>query len=110
MFIHRIRCSFCIAALSAISACGGSSDAGTPADMQAMPVAAAQNAPRADCEAEGCNRPRIIDGLAEQFRADALAREALAAQATTSTAVVAEGIASPAAGALPAPDQAPPAH
>ncbi|MET0858812.1 MAG: hypothetical protein ABWY27_18850, partial [Telluria sp.] len=29
-------------------------------------------APVADCEAEGCNQPRIVDGLAEQYRFGAI--------------------------------------
>ena len=29
-------------------------------------------APVADCEAEGCNQPRIVDGLAEQYRFSAV--------------------------------------
>jgi hypothetical protein len=80
MNLFDIRSTFAIAALALLTACGGSSPetADTPAAPAALTVNA--NAPVADCEAEGCNRPRIIDGLAEQYRIDAAAQQARAAE------------------------------
>ena len=62
---------FAVAALALLTACGGSV---APDDGHVTNAALMEqgNAPVADCEAEGCNRPRIIDGLAEQFRAGAI--------------------------------------
>lgn len=65
-----------IALLSLLSACGGSAGGDpevAPASSAALEVHGP--APLADCEAEGCNRPRVIDGLAEQYRASAQAAE-----------------------------------
>jgi hypothetical protein len=66
-----------IAAMALLSACGG--DVNYPPYDSATRTAALMvqgAAPVADCEAEGCNRPRIIDGLAEQYRNDAIVRAA----------------------------------
>jgi hypothetical protein len=64
------------AAMALLSACGGSDlpDRGNATSTAAVMVNAP--APVADCEAEGCNRPRIVDGLAEQYRSAALAQPA----------------------------------
>lgn len=66
---------FAAAALALLTACGGSVP---PDDGHATSAAlmVQVNAPVADCEAEGCNRPRIIDGLAEQYRAATIAQQA----------------------------------
>jgi hypothetical protein len=75
-----IRFMFATATLALLTACGGG--ASDPAADQASPAATMaqttvqMNAPVADCEAEGCNRPRVVDGLAEQFRASAIAAPA----------------------------------
>lgn len=63
--------------LALLTACGGG--ANKPAADQASlaaPTMVPMNAPVADCEVEGCNRPRVVDGLAEQFRAGAIAAPA----------------------------------
>jgi hypothetical protein len=61
------------ASFASLTACGGGAD--YPAADQAIAAApmAPINAPVADCEAEGCNQPRVVDGLAEQFRVAAIA-------------------------------------
>ena len=60
------------AMLALLTACGGASY--PAAGQSSLPAQMAPiNAPVADCEAEGCNRPRVVDGLAEQFRAGAIA-------------------------------------
>ncbi len=67
-----IRALFAVGALVLLTACGGSaapehrSFTSTAAVMEHGP------APVADCEAEGCNQPRIVDGLAEQYRFNAV--------------------------------------
>ncbi|HEU4372575.1 MAG TPA: hypothetical protein VFS02_03750 [Telluria sp.] len=77
-----------IALLSLLTACGGS--AGADPEIAAASSAALEvhsPAPVADCEADGCNRPRVIDGLAEQYRASAIAQPAdPAAQAPAASA------------------------
>jgi hypothetical protein len=74
-----IRSACAIAAMGLLSACGGSGGSdradGATTTTAALMVQGG-NSPRADCEAEGCNRPRIIDGLAEQYRANAIAQQA----------------------------------
>ncbi|MDL2356065.1 MAG: hypothetical protein QFF03_12480 [Pseudomonadota bacterium] len=62
-----------------LSACG--SGLADPADARAGGAAlmAPANAPLPDCAADGCNQPRIVDGLAEQFRAAAIDAPAAAA-------------------------------
>ena len=69
-----LRAVCAVAVLALLSACGGSAG-GDPGIDQASRAAlvAHRPAPVADCEAEGCNRPRIIDGLAERYRASASA-------------------------------------
>lgn len=64
------------AALTLLSACGGSTSEMTDDRSLTAAVMAAENAPVADCEAEGCNRPRLIDRVAEQYRADANEQQA----------------------------------
>jgi hypothetical protein len=46
---------------------------GSVANPAAATVVAA-NMPQPDCAADGCNRPRIIDGNAEAYRLDAMRR------------------------------------
>jgi hypothetical protein len=78
----EFRSVVAITAMALLSACGGS----VPTDPADGPTTTAAlmvqggNAPVADCEAEGCNRPRIIDGLAEQYRAGAIAQQAQASE------------------------------
>src|SRR4051812_47033032 len=56
------------ATLALLSGCGGNtSNMGNDPTLTAGLV---ENAPVADCEAEGCNRPRPTDHLAEQYRTD----------------------------------------
>lgn len=77
-----IRRLFALAALAAaalLTACGGAAD---PGDPTAVTPALSLNAPVADCEADGCNRPRIVDGLAEQYRAAASEQPAALAGVT----------------------------
>lgn len=76
--------------LTLLAACGGNSgDAAAAGAFQAPPLTIAAAplkiaaapltiaaAPRADCESEGCSAPRIIDGLAEQYRASAIEQQA----------------------------------
>ncbi|MFC0131694.1 hypothetical protein [Massilia eurypsychrophila] len=59
---------FAFAALSLLTACGGSVPPEQAGFTSTASVVAHSPAPVADCEAEGCNQPRIIDGLAEQYR------------------------------------------
>ena len=106
------RSAFAIFAMALLSACGGSS----PPDEGQVTTAALMaqgNAPRADCEAEGCNRPRIIDGLAEQYRASAIEQQAqLSEPVAAQPGAAPEQPAAPAAAAIPvqdAPGAAPPA-
>jgi hypothetical protein len=75
-----IRSVFSAVAMALLTACGGDTSADRPAADSGTAAPAAVNAPRADCEAEGCNRPRIIDGLAEQYRANVVAEQAAAAE------------------------------
>lgn len=72
-----IRSLLATAVLALLTACGGGSapDEGHTTTAALMVQG---NAPVADCEAEGCNRPRIIDGNAEQFRASAALQAQLA--------------------------------
>ena len=67
------QCMLVAAALALLTACGAG--VSHPAADQASLAApmAPLNMPVADCEAEGCNRARVVDGLAEQFRASAIA-------------------------------------
>lgn len=80
MNLAAIRPVFAGAIFALLSACGGALSDQPAATTTAPAALEAVNAPRADCEAEGCNRPRIIDGLAEQYRAGALAQQAAAAE------------------------------
>lgn len=68
-----IRPVFASIALALLTACGGDPTAViTTAAMEAQGPA-----PVADCEADGgCARPRIVDGLAEQYRAGAIEQQA----------------------------------
>lgn len=59
-------------ALTLLAACGGNGGDAAPAGAIAAAPLTFGPAPVADCEAEGCSRPRIIDGLAEQYRARAV--------------------------------------
>jgi hypothetical protein len=104
MKLFDVRSVFAAAAMALLVACGGTA----PEAADSQPVAAAVmvngNAPVADCEAEGCNRPRIIDGLAEQYRTTAAQQQTLAAEPVQ--AVQPQAPASEAAPAVPAPSQA----
>lgn len=73
-----IRPVFASIALALLTACGGDPTAViTTAAMEAQGPA-----PVADCEADGgCARPRIVDGLAEQYRAGAIEPQADTVQA-----------------------------
>jgi hypothetical protein len=106
MKLFDVRSVVAAAAMAVLGACGGSQDA---ADSQpaAAPAAVSANAPVADCEAEGCNRPRVIDGLAEQYRASAALRPAPAAEPMQAAVVPAQAPASAAAPAVLVPPQAP---
>lgn len=75
MTIVDIRTLFAIAAAALLAGCGGSAPDPEPRAATAALVVHV-NAPVADCEAEGCNRPRIVDGLAEQYRAAAIEQPA----------------------------------
>lgn len=81
------------ALLALLSACGGSTNypAAEPATSAALMVHSP--APVADCEAEGCNRPRIIDGLAEQYRASAIAPPAEPAEQPPAASAAAPAVA-----------------
>ncbi|GGE67465.1 hypothetical protein [Massilia psychrophila] len=69
--------NFCVmfagAAFALLTACGGGTSYPAVDQASLATPMAHINAPVADCEAEGCNRPRVVDGLAEQFRASAIA-------------------------------------
>jgi len=73
MKIFHLQPLFAGAMVVLLTACGGG--VSHPAADQASLAApmAPLSAPVADCEAEGCNRARVVDGLAEQFRASAIA-------------------------------------
>ena len=73
MKIFHIQSLFVGAMFALLTACGGGIS--HPAADQASLAApmAHFNTPVADCEAEGCNHQRVIDGMAEQFRASAIA-------------------------------------
>lgn len=65
----ELRAVGAVAIMALLSACGGGDPAAQAASSAALVVHSP--APLADCEAEGCNQPRIVDGLAEQYRANA---------------------------------------
>jgi hypothetical protein len=77
MKIFKLRFMLAAATLACLTACGGGADYPAADQVsQAAPMAqamVAMNAPVADCEAQGCKQPRVVDGLAEQFRAAAIA-------------------------------------
>jgi hypothetical protein len=101
MKTYDIRSMLAGATLALLAACGGASDPATEPASLAAPMAPL-NAPVADCEAEGCNRPRIVDGLAEQFRASAIAAPPAEPTLAAAPALAAE----PAQVAAPAPSEA----
>jgi hypothetical protein len=78
-----IRPLFAIATLALLTACGGNDQADGRASTAALMVQGP--APVADCEAEGCNRPRIVDGLAEQYRSSAIEQAAQPADPAPAT-------------------------
>lgn len=82
MKLFDLRAVFTATAICLLTACGGGVD-DSPTTTAGLTMhgggASVGPAPVADCEAEGCNRPRIIDGLAEQYRASAAERAALPA-------------------------------
>ncbi len=63
---------FAAAALALLTACGGSAPPEQAGFTSTASVIAHSPAPVADCEPEGCNQPRIVDGLAEQYRYSAV--------------------------------------
>jgi hypothetical protein len=106
MNLLDIRSVVAIAALALLSACGGSSPEAADTAPAPAALAVSANAPVADCEAEGCNRPRIIDGLAEQYRNDAAAQQARAAEPAPAPAPPTQAGVSAAEPALPVPPAA----
>ena len=58
--------------MALLAACGGSAPSDQGGFTSTAAVMAHGPAPVADCEAEGCNQPRIVDGLAEQYRFGAI--------------------------------------
>lgn len=72
-FDLRPLCAMAVMAL--LTACGGGTDPGAD-EASSAALAVHGPAPVADCEADGCNSPRIIDGLAEQYRSSAIAQPA----------------------------------
>jgi hypothetical protein len=67
-----IRFPLAAATFALLTACGGATIPSADQASLAAPMAQL-NAPVADCETQGCNQPRVVDGLAEQFRAGAMA-------------------------------------
>jgi hypothetical protein len=106
MKLFDVRSVLAIAAMALLTACGGSDTAAADNAAVAAPPAADANGPVADCEAEGCNRPRTIDGLAEQYRAGAARQPAPAVEPLQAGVPAAQPPASEAAPAVLAP-QAP---
>jgi hypothetical protein len=107
MKLFDVRSVLAIAAMALLSACGGSDTPAADSAPVAAPLAANANGPVADCEAEGCNRPRIIDGLAEQYRAGAALQPAPAVEPVQAGVLPAQAPASGAAPAVPVAPQAP---
>ncbi len=68
----NIRSLLAVAALAVLAACGGSSTPQQAGFTSTASLIGHSAAPVADCEAEGCNQPRIVDGLAEQYRFSAV--------------------------------------
>ncbi len=69
-----LRSVVAVAALAMLTACGGSAPEQGGAAVSTAAVMGYAAGPVADCDAEGgCNGPRIIDGMAEQYRAGAIA-------------------------------------
>lgn len=95
MKLSSLRTLFPLIVAATLAACGGADqDSGTfqttttlsqvvvvpvgagaaaPA-AAAAPAMVAANMPQPDCAADGCKRPRIIDGNAEAYRLDAMRR------------------------------------
>ena len=66
-----------VAILALLTACGGNVPGDAEVDQPSSAALVVHSpAPVADCEAEGCNRPRIVDGLAEQYRSSAIEQPA----------------------------------
>jgi hypothetical protein len=103
----EFRSALVIAVMTILSACGGTATEGASTPLAAEAATISANAPVADCEAEGCNRPRIIDGLAEQYRASAVLKPAPAVEPVQAGMLPAQASASEAAPAVLAPPQAP---
>jgi hypothetical protein len=68
-----LRFILAAATLAFLTACGGGADYSAAEQAVVAAPMAVSNAPVADCEAEGCKQPRVVDGLAEQFRVAAIA-------------------------------------
>lgn len=73
MKIFHTQSLFAGVMFALLTACGGGVSH-PAADQSSLAAQMAHfNTPVADCEAEGCSRARVVDGLAEQFRASAIA-------------------------------------
>jgi hypothetical protein len=69
-----------MALMALLTACGGG-NLGTEANNSPMTVTAASMVsgganPAPDCQPDNCSEPRSVDGLAEEYRAAALQRQA----------------------------------
>jgi hypothetical protein len=90
MKFFNFRSVFAIAAMAVLAACGGSAPPDQGEFTSTAAVMANGNAPVADCEAEGCNQPRIVDGLAEQYRFGAVQQQQQEQQLPAGLTVTAE--------------------
>jgi hypothetical protein len=75
MKFFNLRTAFATVFIVILTACGGenmNSAAALPDQLAA--TAGSGGTPLPDCAPEACKLPRIIDGLAEQFRATAMAQ------------------------------------
>jgi hypothetical protein len=101
MKLSKLRTAFATLLIMTLAACGGAtmntSDASRPDQLAAS---SGSGVPLPDCAPEACSQPRIIDGLAEEFRAAAQVR---AAQADDGADAAAAAIPLPAASDAAAP-------
>lgn len=77
-FSHRAGIALAAAVL--LSACGGGVTYSADEHASSAALMTPVNTPQPDCAADGCNTPRIVDGLAEQFRAAAIEAPPAAAE------------------------------
>ncbi len=93
MKFFNLRTAFVTLFAVILTACGGEnmnpSDTGRPDQLSAS--LASSSAPLPDCAPEACKQPRIIDGLAEEFRAGAVARSAQQDDAADAAPAAASG-------------------